>query len=277
MLKQRVITAVVLAPLLLALIFLASTPVFAALLALIFLLGLWEWTRMAGARGHPFRALLLAGYGVLFALCWPLVQTRWWWTPVLAGLIWWLLAPWWLMRIEFAASRTRNHVILKLLAGMLIVVPAWCAVVVLHGDRLTPASPHGKWWVLCFALVVVAADTGAYSAGSRWGRHKLAPKISPGKTREGVYGALVCSGAVGLVCGAALHVPAWHLPAMVVLALVTVLFSIEGDLFESLIKRHAGVKDSGALFPGHGGLFDRMDSLVAALPVFVLGKVVLGL
>lgn len=277
MLKQRVITAVVLAPLLLALIFLTRPSGFATLLGLIFLLGMWEWTRMAGVHGYPSRIALLLGYAVLLALLWRVCKTPLWWLPVLVGLAWWLLALAWLIGNRFAAQPTRGHIALKLLAGALVVAPAWVAVVVMHGDMARPDTGRGHWWVVFFACIVFAADIGAFSAGTRWGRVKLAPAISPGKTREGVYGALVCSGIVGLVGGALLKVPAERLPAIVALALVTVLFSVIGDLFESLIKRHAGVKDSGALFPGHGGVFDRMDSLVAALPVFVLGKFLLGL
>lgn len=277
MLKQRVITAIILAPLLVALIFLTRASVFATLLGLIFLLGMWEWTRMAGVRGYPLRLAALLAYAVLFTLLWHVCKSPWWWLPVLAGLVWWLLALAWLGHNGFAAKATRGHAILKLVAGAFVVVPAWCAVVVMHGDLAKPHTGHGHWWVLFFACIVVAADIGAYTAGRRWGRIKLAPAISPGKTREGVYGALVCSAIVGLIGGAALQVPALRLPAMVGLALLTVLFSIIGDLFESLMKRHAGVKDSGALFPGHGGVFDRMDSIVAALPVFVLGKFLLGL
>ncbi|TAN07443.1 MAG: phosphatidate cytidylyltransferase [Rhodanobacteraceae bacterium] len=277
MLKQRVITAIVLTPLILALIFLTKASVFATLLGLIFLLGMWEWTRMAGVRGRPLRAVCLLGYAILFALLWHLCKTPWWWLPVLIGLVWWLLALLWLTRNHFASQTSRGHALLKLVAGALVVVPAWCALVVMHGDMAQPDTGHGPWWVVFFACIVFGADIGAYSAGRRWGHTKLAPAISPGKTREGVYGALVCSGIVGLIGGALLKVPAKLLPAIVVLALLTVLFSIVGDLFESLIKRHAGVKDSGALFPGHGGVFDRMDSIVAALPIFVLGKFLLGL
>jgi len=277
MLKQRVITAVILAPLIVALIFLTRASVFATLLGLIFLLGMWEWTRMAGMRGYPLRVVLLLGYAVLFALSWHICKTTWWWLPVLAGLAWWLLALAWLAHYRFAAQPTRGHALLKLVAGAFVVVPAWCAVVVMHGDMAEPHTGRGHWWVLFFACIVVAADIGAFSAGRRWGHTKLAPAISPGKTREGVYGALVCSGIVGLVGGVLLKVPVDRLPAIVALALLTVLFSIVGDLFESLVKRHAGVKDSGALFPGHGGVFDRMDSIVAALPIFVLGKFLLGL
>jgi phosphatidate cytidylyltransferase len=277
MLKQRVITALVLAPLIVALIFLTRASVFASLLGLVFLLGMWEWTRMAGVHGRLWRILSLLGYAVLFGLLWQVCKTPWWWLPVLAGLVWWLLALYWLTRHRFAADPTPGHALLKLVAGAFVVVPAWCAVVVMHGDMAEPHTGYGHWWVLFFALVVVAADIGAYSAGRRWGRRKLAPVISPGKTREGVYGALVCSGIVGLIGGVLLDVPLDRLAAIVALALLTVLFSIVGDLFESLMKRHAGIKDSGALFPGHGGVFDRMDSIVAALPIFVLGKFLLGL
>lgn len=277
MLKQRVVTAVVLAPLLLALIFLTKASVFAALLGLIFLVGLWEWTRLAGLHVYLLRAASLIGYAIVFALLWKVCKTPWWWLPVLVGLAWWLLALAWLGQHDFGAGATRGHTALKLAAGALVVVPAWCAVVVMHGDLAKPDTGHGRWWVLFFACIVVAADIGAYSAGRRWGHVKLAPVISPGKTRAGVYGALACSGVVGLVGGVLLKVPGERLPAIVALALVTVLFSIVGDLFESLMKRHAGLKDSSRLFPGHGGMFDRMDSMVAALPVFVLGKFLLGL
>ncbi|MGH8114740.1 MAG: phosphatidate cytidylyltransferase [Rhodanobacteraceae bacterium] len=277
MLRQRIITAIVLATLIIALIFLTKASVFATLLGLIFLLGMWEWTRMAGVHGYPLRLGSLLGYLILFALLWRVCKSPWWWLPVLAGLLWWLLALVWLTRSRIAAKPTRGHTVLKLIAGAFVVVPAWCAVVIMHGDLAKPHTGHGHWWVLFFVCIVVAADIGAYTAGRRWGRNKLAPTISPGKTREGVYGALVCSGIVGLVGGIALHVPTTRLAAVIALALLTVLFSVVGDLFESLVKRHAGVKDSGALFPGHGGVFDRMDSIVAALPIFVLGKFLLGL
>src|SRR5690348_12669445 len=277
MLKQRVLTALVLAPLIVALVFLTTTPVFAVLLAAIFLAGLWEWTRMSGMRNRPLRACLLLGYALVMALLWPVVRSPWWWLPALVGLAWWLLAFAWLRRISFGASPTRAHVALKLVAGLLAVVPAWCAVVALHGAHFAHAAPRGPWWVIFFAGIVVAGDIGAYFAGTRFGGRKLAPSISPGKTWAGVYGALACSAVIGLAGGWIAHAPPALLVGVIALALVTVVFSIVGDLFESLIKRHAGVKDSGALFPGHGGLLDRMDSLVAALPVFVLGKALLGL
>ena len=277
MLKQRVLTAIVLAPLIIALVFLTSTVIFAALLGVIFLAGLWEWTRMSGMHNRPLRACLLLGYAIVMVVLWPVVASNWWWCPALVGVAWWLVATLWLRNMRFGADRTRAHVALKLFAGLLVVIPAWCAVVALHGGPVTRAPPHSAWWVVFFACIVIAADSGAYFAGTRFGGRKLAPSISPGKTWAGVYGALVCAAVIGLAGGWIAHASPVLLIGVIALALVTVAFSIVGDLFESLIKRHAGVKDSGALFPGHGGLFDRMDSLVAALPVFVLGKALLGL
>ncbi|HEY3521214.1 MAG TPA: phosphatidate cytidylyltransferase [Rhodanobacteraceae bacterium] len=277
MLKQRVLTAVVLAPLIIALVFLTTTLVFAVLLGVIFLAGLWEWTRMSGMRNRPLRACLLLGYAIVMVLLWRVVRSDWWWLPALVGAAWWLIATLWLRNMRFAAERTHAHVALKLLAGLLVVVPAWCAVVALHAGPVAQAPPYAAWWVVFCACIVIAADSGAYFAGTRFGGRKLAPSISPGKTWAGVYGALACAAVIGLAGGWIAHASKGLLLGVIALALVTVVFSIIGDLFESLVKRHAGVKDSGALFPGHGGLFDRMDSLVAALPVFVLGKALLGL
>lgn len=277
MLKQRVLTALVLAPLIIALVFLTTTLVFAVLLGVIFLAGLWEWTRMSGMRNRPLRACLLLGYAIVMVLLWRVVRSDWWWLPALVGAAWWLIATLWLRNMRFAAERTHAHVALKLLAGLLVVVPAWCAVVALHAGPVAQAPPYAAWWVVFCACIVIAADSGAYFAGTRFGGRKLAPSISPGKTWAGVYGALACAAVIGLAGGWIAHASKGLLLGVIALALVTVVFSIIGDLFESLVKRHAGVKDSGALFPGHGGLFDRMDSLVAALPVFVLGKALLGL
>lgn len=156
------------------------------------------------------------------------------------------------------------------ITGLLVLIPAWTGLVWIHQlDR-------GPYLVLSLLILIWIADSSAYFAGRRWGRHKLAPAVSPGKTREGAYGAL----AGGLCWGVTLAF--WYAPTgglgigLVLLCLVTVLASIIGDLYESLIKRERGLKDSGALLPGHGGILDRIDSLTAAAPVFALGLYVLG-
>ncbi len=268
--KQRVITALLLAPLAIALVLLAPTHWVLLLMAAALLLGLWEWTRLIGIRSRAARAAaLLVNAGALAALA-LLGTPSILFIVALAGAAWWLLVCLWLLRPGFASGPRGQP--LKLLAGSLMVLPTWCAVALLHAD-----GALGPAWTLFGLLLVWAADTFAYFAGSRIGGPKLAPRISPGKTWAGFGGGLtgaclICVPAVPLL---GLHWP--QLPTLIGLALVVGLLSVVGDLFESLIKRQAGAKDSGTLIPGHGGVLDRIDSVVAALPVFVVGKVWLGL
>ena len=126
-------------------------------------------------------------------------------------------------------------------------------------------------------MLIWAGDSGAYFFGRAFGRVKLAPSISPGKTREGLYGGLLASGLFAALAGVWLLDGRIQIAALVGLAVITILFSVVGDLFESLIKRQSKQKDSGTLFPGHGGMLDRLDSVFAALPIFVAGKFWLGL
>ena len=139
-------------------------------------------------------------------------------------------------------------------------------LVSIHGSL-----PHGHWWTLLALVIVWASDIGAYFSGRRFGKRKLAPQISPGKTWAGTYGAMVAGVLVGVIGGWLLDVRGGQLVALALLAAVTVAISIVGDLIESLMKRHARIKDSGSIFLGHGGLLDRLDSVFAALPVFVAG------
>lgn len=270
--KQRVITALLITPLAIAVILLLPGIAFAALICALCLLALWEWTRLSGLRDRRFRAALLALALGVFWLLWQARDAPWSWLVIGAGCLWWLLALYWLRHFSFAAAHARGNTALKLLAGVLIVFPAWIALMKLHGG-----SPHGPAWALYALMLGWASDTFAYLAGSRWGRRKLAPNISPGKTIAGVYGALAGAAAIAAIGAWLLGVRGMSLVLIVLVALVSVGFSIVGDLFESLIKRHANVKDSGALFPGHGGVFDRLDSAFAVLPVFALGKLLLGL
>jgi phosphatidate cytidylyltransferase len=273
MLRQRVITALLLAPLAILLILLSPTSLFAWLLAFAFLAATWEWSRLAGMKSDVARGALLAGTAVLFAVLWWLRPSAWLWHVLtIAGVAWWLLACVWLRHFAFGASPTSENRNLKLLAGAFVVIPAWVAGLSIHGSE-----PHGHIWTFLAMLLVWAADTGAYFAGRFFGKRKLAPQISPGKTWAGVYGAFATSAVVVVVGGWLLGVRDVRLLGLVVLSVLTVAGSIIGDLLESLMKRHANVKDSGALFPGHGGLLDRLDSVFAALPIFALGKWLLGL
>jgi phosphatidate cytidylyltransferase len=281
MLRQRVLTALVLAPLVILLILLLPTSIFALLLAVAFLAATWEWTRLAGMKIRTNRGILVTFAAIVFVALWLLRASTWLWPVMIAaGVAWWLLVCVWLRHFAFGAAPTPENRNLKLLAGVFVVFPAWVAGVNIHGSDpqvLIWGLPAGHFWAFLAMLLVWAADTGAYFAGRFFGKRKLAPQISPGKTWAGVYGAFVTSALVVVVGGWLLGVRDVRLIGLIVVAIVTVASSIVGDLLESLMKRHANVKDSGALFPGHGGLLDRLDSVFAALPVFALGKLLLGL
>jgi phosphatidate cytidylyltransferase len=156
-----------------------------------------------------------------------------------------------------------------------VLVPAWCALVVLHGGILHTTTP-GPYYVIVLLMLIAVADTSAYFGGRRWGKKKLAPQVSPGKTWEGVFAAFVGVG-ICTTFGASLlgYTEQGWLQGLLFMmfSVVTAAFSIVGDLAESMFKRHAGVKDSGNLLPGHGGVLDRIDSVTAAAPVFVLGLI----
>lgn len=266
MLLQRVLTALLLAPLAIVIILLPTTPWFAAICAAVFVAALEEWLRLTGMHARPVRLALLAVAAMLFVALWQIHAGVPGTVLLVLGVGWWLLALAWLRHFAFAAAPTTENRLLKLVAGLLVTLPAWIALIALHGRE-----PHGHWWTLLALVIVWAADIGAYFSGRTFGKHKLAPQISPGKTRAGAYGALAAGLLVCVAGGALLGVRGATLAALGVLGIVTVAASIVGDLLESLMKRHAGVKDSGSVFPGHGGLLDRLDSVFAALPVFALG------
>jgi phosphatidate cytidylyltransferase len=179
------------------------------------------------------------------------------------AVLWWLVALAW---VAFAPRRVSPWS--AALAGLLALVPAWLALVRLRFDL-----PRGAEWMIFALLLVFAADIGAFFAGRRFGRLRLAPAVSPGKTWEGVLGGAAASALVGIAGSGWFGVPLYtFLP----LCLAAVAFSVVGDLTESLLKRFAGVKDSGTLFPGHGGVMDRIDSVTGAAPVLLFGLTVLG-
>ncbi len=272
--RQRITTALLLAPVPIIAVLFLPTPWLAALVAAVLLAGLWEWTSFAGVEDTLPRLMFLTANALMMAaLVWgggPSLFTLK--LVSLIGVVWWALVLVWLSRPQFGAGDGQAARSLKLLAGSLCIVPAWCALGWLHSEQ-----PLGARWTLFALALVWAADTGAYFTGSRFGRRKLAPGISPGKTWEGVFGGLAMSMLLAVAVLPLLGLTWQALPALALLTVVTAAMSVAGDLFESLMKRQSGVKDSGALFPGHGGLMDRLDSLLAALPVFAVGKAWLGL
>ena len=271
MLLQRFLTALVLAPVAILIILLPSTAVFALIVSVAFLAAWWEWAQLSGLHDRASQVGLLVLATLVFALLWWLHGTAI--TPLLlgAGVAWWLLACVWLRHFAFGAAPTRENRAWKLLAGAFVIFPAWVALTVIH------AQPQGHWWTLLALVIVWSSDIGAYFSGRSFGKRKLAPQISPGKTWAGAYGAMVAGVLVAEMGGWLLGVRGGQLIALALLAALTVAISIVGDLIESLMKRHAQVKDSGSIFPGHGGLMDRLDSVFAALPVFAAGIWLLGL
>ena len=270
--KQRIITALLLAPCAIALLLYVPAGWTAAIIGGLCLIAAWEWTRLSGLHSRPLRAALVAFVALAMMVLWYCASLPLWWTVIGAGCLWWFVVLLWLRNFSFAAAPTRENAALKLAAGALLILPAWAGLMRI---LLTQDAPHT--WALYSLFVVWAADSFAYLAGKRWGRNKLAPNISPGKTREGVYGALVGCAVISAIGGWLLHVHGAALLLLVLFSLVAAAFSVMGDLFESMIKRHAGVKDSGTLFPGHGGVCDRLDGVFAALPIFALSKALLGL
>lgn len=281
MTKTRLLAALIMAPIAILTVLFAPTPILAALSAVLFLAALWEWLKLAEVDDTLARSVLLAcNAAVMAALVWgsrssqggafALLQL-----VVLIGVAWWLLATLWLRHFHFASDHDSHARAFKLLAGTLAVIPAWCALGLIHASE-----PNGHRWLLLALFLVWSADTGAYFAGRHLGgklfARKLAPRISPNKTIEGLLGGLLLALLVAMAGALLIGASAAQLPAIALVALATVLASVIGDLFESLLKRHVGVKDSGDLIPGHGGVLDRVDSVLAALPVFALGKVWLG-
>jgi phosphatidate cytidylyltransferase len=277
MTQVRLVAALIMAPVAIAAILLLPTQWMMALAAVVFLIGLWEWFDLAEVEDTLARTVLLvANLALMVAIVWA-SRSASGYSYVLFklasvfGVVWWLVALGWLQNYSFASNHQSWARMFKLAAGALAVIPAWCALGWIHG-----AEPNGHLWLFTALAIVWAADSGAYFAGRQFGKRKLAPTVSPNKTIEGLIGGVVAGVVVGL--GGALLAGATgaQLPLVALVALAATLASVVGDLFESLLKRHAGVKDSGNLIPGHGGILDRIDGVLAALPVFALGKDMFG-
>lgn len=263
MLKQRLLAALVLIPTFLAALWFMPQWAWAALMGAIVLLAADEWARLSGYT-QRLRSLYLVATALLLAGSYALLSAgsspAWWMLP-LAAAFWLFVAPAW-VRGHWRAMNAG----VRAIAGWVVLIPTWMAIVEL---RLI-----GPGLVLYAMGMIWLADSAAYASGRMWGRHKLAPTVSPGKTWEGVAGALAAVTVLAMLVAlagkdfflAGYAVEAWLL---VLATWFIVAMSILGDLFESHIKRTAGVKDSGHLIPGHGGVLDRIDSQTAALPLFL--------
>ncbi len=274
MLNKRVISAAIMIPLFVLAVLKLDSSWFAGLLAIFVLLAIWEWGDLSGLSGPVAKLIYcLITAGILLWLYLGRSDPGLTRLMLMIGLAWWLLVLAWLALSKPDAGMSPADRFYKPLAGLLVLLPAWYALVILHEQALS----HGAAWVLYIFVLVWLADIGAYFAGKRFGRNKLAPRLSPGKTWEGVAGGLLAVGVYAAVVAIWRDLALQQAGMFVLFSVLVALLSVAGDLFESLFKRQAGMKDSSKLIPGHGGVMDRIDSLTAAAPLYVSGMLWLGL
>lgn len=267
MLKTRVITALWLVPLAFLVVFGLPERGFELALAAILLLGAWEFGRLAGLGNGPATWALIGLQTAILAWLYLNPEV---WRPVIHWVLTGACLAWLLMLLRLVGYRPGQAVdgrfrFLGFCCALIVLSAAWIALGWLR------SQPQGSWWILALLLVVWAADTGAYFSGRTLGKRKLAPKLSPGKTRAGLAGGLLAAAVVGWAAITWLPTGAGKAAWWLVMAAVTALVSVGGDLFISMHKRVCGLKDSGHVFPGHGGILDRLDSLLAGAPFFALG------
>jgi len=262
MLKQRVITGVILGLLIVLAVFKLPNSYLAIIFGLVSMIGAWEWANLIGLSHSIKKVFYVIMVAALMIASWFLLN------PMQISMILFAASLWWVgvtfMLAFYDSSWLQSSWLKNLLAysGFIVLVPCWLGLTFLH--------QRGPEMLMFFLALIWAADIGAYFVGKRFGKKKLAAKLSPGKSREGVLGAFIAAiifACFGIVLFS-IHPQAWIY--FVLLCALTALVSVVGDLYESLLKRKAGAKDSGTILPGHGGVMDRIDSLTAAVPGYVL-------
>lgn len=273
-LNARIITAIILIPLVIAALFFLPPNLFGYVIIVICSLAAWEWSQFIGWTVQIKRIIS----AVLFGICLLGLQlsfqdlSQLTTEPLIfyilsAGLVWWLVAIILVLTFPTSARFWSQSVIFKILCGVLTILPFYCGMLVLKSVDYHIDNFIGAWWVLYVMLLVWSADSGAYFFGHLFGKHKLAAKVSPGKTLEGMLGGMLTAGIIAWLFS--LFVPVLLISKnLLFCSVIVVIISVFGDLTESMFKRQAGIKNSSHLIPGHGGVLDRIDSLTAAIPVF---------
>lgn len=274
MLKYRLISAFVLIPVVIAALFLLPPMGFAIVTLVVCMLAAWEWGQLSGFTSTSQRVWLAVLCGLLLAAMLfllpeyhydvhqPMVEGSLW-----ASFTWWIVALLLVLSYPASAAFWRHSKVLRLIFGILTIVPFFWGMLALRAWHYTDNHYSGAVWLLYVMILVWGADSGAYMFGKMFGKHKLAPKVSPGKTWQGFFGGLLTAAVISWAYGVWAHLDVTP-TVLLVCSVVAALASVLGDLTESMFKREAGIKDSGHLIPGHGGILDRIDSLTAAVPVF---------
>lgn len=261
MLKYRFLTMLVLMPIVLLAVGFLPMPWFGILVGVVIAWAAWEWATLSGMTNYYSRGLYVLLIVVALLVAYYLSV---FWILVASLVVWiWIAAAIFFYAFGFSPLGLQ-HLTIKSVVGFFTLVPCWLAITALR------EYIGGPKWLLFGFIVVWTMDTGAYITGRWWGKHTLITRVSPKKTWEGLWGGIISALLMVVVVDLILQLPFNHVFLSCLLTLITAFFAIIGDLFESMLKRQAGVKDSGQLLPGHGGILDRIDSVVAALPVFVL-------
>ncbi len=266
--RTRVITALILAPVMTIGIFVLPLKPFAFFIAFIATIGAWEWANIAGYQKNWSRLLYAFIVFVFLYISARILRVNPEWKIwfLAAGTLWWVVAFAMVKRYPGGTGMWDARLVRAFL-GMCVLIPMWVGFMHLKEE------PHSSVLILYVMLVVWGADTGAYFAGRRWGNSKLAPHVSPGKSWAGFWGGLATTLLLAMLACVAFN--SWIEPIemiealkIVIITVLTMVISVLGDLVESMMKRHRGIKDSSSLLPGHGGVLDRIDSMAAAVPVF---------
>lgn len=275
------ITAVILGVILLAVLFLLPIDTFIWAALAIFAYGAYEWSKLAEITNKLLQALYVVGSAAVGAAVYMGYLDSELWTVngsltdanlqlMSLACVWWVISSL-LVFIYPRGKRIWQHQpLVKAIFGYLTLIPAWVALITLREFQYTESSSTGAWMALFVFGLVWAADIGAYFAGKKFGSHKLMPSVSPGKTIEGLIGGIIAVALLTMSVLWSYEIELIKWPVLVLASILIGVISAFGDLSESMLKRDAGMKDSGTIFPGHGGLLDRIDSLTAAMPVFLV-------
>ncbi|MGK0296905.1 MAG: phosphatidate cytidylyltransferase [Gammaproteobacteria bacterium] len=272
MLKQRVLTALLLVPVMLIGVLYIKTSGLAAFLGVIVSIGAWEWTKFAEIKRVIFRICYVAVVVVALSVSFYFKEEPWSIFVTYIGALWWLIAFASIVAVEKKLYTFTKSTLITLFIGLLVLVPAWQSIILIHGRT----AGDGPMQLIFLLLLIWTADISAYFTGRKWGNKKLSPTISPGKTWQGAIGGIIACFFLALIFGIKTQLHVYDIIIFLTLTSLTVMVSIIGDLFESLMKRRVNLKDSGNLLPGHGGVLDRIDSLSAAAPFFLTTMLLTG-